>query len=289
MAEAVTSPAEPVTERSPHAPRFAALIGGLVGMAIGALALAVVLIGNGSGGPDPGWASWRPSDDGATAAQEIANHVGPEYRLANGEQLAVVTGGDLKIAELPVHVALRSSSGAVSIVDGHTVLFTLCGGGLSCSIRTGKPSVARMLLLRREALELALYAFHDVDGVDNVVALLPPNSEAVAASLKAAGAKVSTAAKSATGAAAGSSSTATAAGAPVLGAAMLFRRDQLTTSLHQPLSTTLPPQTPDAATIERAPEAKLVDVVTGPSLFLPSIVQGQDASTFLVLDPPTAK
>lgn len=285
MAEAVSPPDEPPAPRSPHAPRFAALIGGLIGIAIGAVALAVVLISSGSGGPDPGWSSWRPSGSGATAAQEIANHVGPEYRLAGGEQLAAVTGGDLTIAALPVHIAVRSASGAISVVDGNTILFTLCGGGLSCSIRTGKPSLARMLLLRREALELALYAFHDVKGVDNVVALLPPNSEAVAAAMKAAGTKTATAAKPTSGTA----PAAATAGAPVLGAAMLFRRDQLATSLRQPLSMTLPPQTPDSATIAHAPEAKLVELVTRPSLFLASIVQGQDASAFLVLDPSTTK
>jgi len=38
--------------------------------------------------------------------------------------------------------------------------------------------------------------------------------------------------------------------------------------------------------VARAPEAALVDRVTGPNLFLVSIVQGQDASAYLVLDPP---
>ncbi len=32
----------------------------------------------------------------------------------------------------------------------------------------------RLLLLRREALELALYTFHYIHGVENVLAILPP-------------------------------------------------------------------------------------------------------------------
>ena len=53
-------------------------------------------------------------------------------------------------------------------------MYTLNGLGPSGSIRGGKPSEERHLLLRREALELALYTFRYVEDVDLVVALLPP-------------------------------------------------------------------------------------------------------------------
>ena len=46
--------------------------------------------------------------------------------------------------------------------------FSLCGLGQSCSIATGKSSVARGILVRREILELALYTFKYVGGVKNV-------------------------------------------------------------------------------------------------------------------------
>ena len=53
-------------------------------------------------------------------------------------------------------------------------MYTLCGLGAACSIAEGKPTVARGALLRREALELALYTFHYIDGIDSVLVLLPP-------------------------------------------------------------------------------------------------------------------
>ena len=54
------------------------------------------------------------------------------------------------------------------------VTFSLCGLGSSCSIATGKPSVARATLVRREILELALYTFKYVKSVKHIVAFMPP-------------------------------------------------------------------------------------------------------------------
>ena len=48
-----------------------------------------------------------------------------------------------------------------------------CGVAARCSIAAGKPTAARLRLLRREALELALYTFH-YTGVGSVVTFLPP-------------------------------------------------------------------------------------------------------------------
>ncbi len=53
------------------------------------------------------------------------------------------------------------------------MLYIFCGGGTDCALN-GQPSVDRHLLLRREALELALYTFRYVDDVDSVVTFLPP-------------------------------------------------------------------------------------------------------------------
>ena len=59
-------------------------------------------------------------------------------------------------------------------------MYTLNGLGPNGSIPGGKPSTSARLLLRREALELALYSFRYLDDVDMVVVLLPPSSAAVA-------------------------------------------------------------------------------------------------------------
>ena len=58
---------------------------------------------------------------------------------------------------------------------GNSVMYQLCGLGPKCSIAEGQPSEARARLLRREALELALYTFKYVDDIDTVITLLPPN------------------------------------------------------------------------------------------------------------------
>ena len=60
-------------------------------------------------------------------------------------------------------------------LSGNTIAYNLCGiGGKNCAIGVGQPSTDRLLLLRREALELALYTFKYIGGTQNVVAILPP-------------------------------------------------------------------------------------------------------------------
>jgi hypothetical protein len=53
-------------------------------------------------------------------------------------------------------------------------MYSLCGVGASCSIATGKASVQRGTLVRREILELALYTFKYAGGIKNVIAFMPP-------------------------------------------------------------------------------------------------------------------
>src|SRR5690606_24285560 len=52
--------------------------------------------------------------------------------------------------------------------------YVLCGLGTNCSIASGEPSEERHALLRREAMELALYTFKYVDTIDSVTVFLPP-------------------------------------------------------------------------------------------------------------------
>lgn len=264
MAEAVTPPPAPA-ERSHHAPRFALLLGVLAGIAIGAIALAAALIADGGPGPSRDWSAWAPSEHGTSAAQQIANHVARDYRLPDGRQLVFATGGPLELAHVPLHLARSDPNGAVEVLDGSGALFTLCGGGTSCSVE-GKPSIERGLLLHREAVELGLYALHYL-GVENVVVLLPPTYLVPIATKPTSG-------KAAKPAKAKPTSTA-----------MLLRRDQFSSSLDEPLSETLPVDVPSATTILRAPETRFVSAVTDASLFKMRIAQSQDGTTFLVLEP----
>jgi len=97
------------------------------------------------------------------AAQQAAGQA-----QANGTSASAQSG-------LQVAVRPNAASSQVRLLGGNTVAYNLCGiGGKNCSIGTGAPSTDRLLLLRREALELALYTFKYLGGTDNVLAVLPP-------------------------------------------------------------------------------------------------------------------
>jgi hypothetical protein len=268
-AEEVTATLEPYRGAPPpsrYAPRFRALTGALTGLAIGAMiAAAVALFGRGFA-PQPDWSAWKPTEGGNAGVTQIARHVGSAYKLPTGDQLVLVTGGPPQVAnysdrEVRVKIALASGGGAaaaesdpasISEVRGKTVQFSLRGLGEDGAITQGRPSVERFLLLRREALELALYSFRYLDGVDNVVALLPP----------APGEKPQN--------------------------ALFFQRRQLDPALRRPLSATLPAPPPSVTSVEEAPEAPLVKQLTEPSLVRYAFRMQPDYGVFLVLDRQAA-
>ena len=267
-ADAAVEPAPAETERErsagrkrerpavKHAARFQFATGALVFVAVASLALAFVFTAtSGDGGTTRDeWSSFKPSSDGVdSGARQIADHVGRQYRLPTGEQIVAVTGGPLELQDLPMKIALRESladGGDIEIVDGKGVLYRMCGLGDKCSIASGKPTPERALLLRREALELALYSFHYLDDVENVVVFMPP----------AKGEEPSI--------------------------ALHFRRDDVAGQLARPLRATLPPPVPNPDTIATAPNTPAVQQLTFANLFKFSLTTGnQDANVFLVLDP----
>ena len=137
-------------------------------------------------------------------------------------------------------------------------MYTLNGLGDMGSIAYGKPSPERSVLVRREALELALYSFHYIDGLDMVVALLPPSSKDVK---KARDGDTT----------------------PTL-TAMLLRPEELRDRLAIPLTATIPPRTPKVKELtEDNPETKVVSALTTPNVFTVTFQQAQDAKTYLVL------
>jgi hypothetical protein len=239
---------------TPHAPRFQFLLGMLIALGVAAVALVGALIINNKNSP-PGiaWSAWHPSSSGGNPAQQIADHVGPEYKLPSGHELVAVTGGPLEVAGLPMTVALRSdpnNGGNISLVSGTGVLYRLCGLASRCAIDEGKASVARHVLLQREALELALYTFRYVSNVNQVVVFLPPPP--------------------------GKSPSQ----------ALFFRPSDLTQSLNHPLDDTLTPSTPSTTSVATSFDTPIVDRLTTPTLYSFSLTQSnQDASVFLVLSP----
>jgi hypothetical protein len=276
---------------SPHSHRFRTATGVLVGFAIGALlvAVAVALSGRGQSKPSVPWSSWSPPDTGTLAARDIADYVAPLYRLSPVDQLAVVTVVNLQsVAQenaaaqaaangqptapasgLQVAVRTDPSTSAVSLLGGNTIAYNLCGiGGKNCAIGIGTPSSNRLLLLRREALELALYTFKYIADTQNVVAILPPGHAVQAGTLSK---SLPT-----------SNSTATK---PV-DIAVLFVRQELQPLLNEPLTNTLPEQFPPTVDqMPNAPEAGLVDQITAHGLFSEQLQQAQDGTNLIVLDP----
>ena len=60
---------------------------------------------------------------------------------------------------------------------GKTEMYSFCGLGAHCSIATGKPSQTRGQLVRREALETALYTFKYMPVIDSVIVFMPPRKD----------------------------------------------------------------------------------------------------------------
>jgi hypothetical protein len=269
---------------SPHAHKFRFATGLLIGSGLAALAVAlVILTGGGRGGPTVKWSDWKPVANGTDGAREIADHIAPLYRITPVDQLAVVTvvnvnnnAGSSSTTTAPtsgLQVAVRSSpsSSAVSLLNGNTIAYNLCGIGASnCGIGVGQPSSARLLLLRREALELAMYTFKYISGVQNVVAILPPGRTQPQSSLTP-------------------KPPATNASSKPINLGLLFLHDELTPLLQQPAADTFPePFPPTIAQMTNAPEAGLIEQLTARGLFSERLVQAQDGSNLIVLDqmPP---
>src|SRR6202012_5579499 len=149
---------------------------------------------------------------------------------------------------LEVAVRPSSTSSQVSLLGGNTIAYNLCGiGGKNCAIGVGKPSTNRLLLLRREALELALYTFKYISGTDNVVAILPPGHTQTSPP---------TLSKKPP------SSASTQSTTKPVDIAVLFVRQELTPLLKHPLNQILPEQLPPSVSeVAKAPEAGLVDQV----------------------------
>jgi hypothetical protein len=275
---------------SPHSHKFQAATAALAGLAIVAIVVAIAVLSSSSTrGPSVPWSAWQPADGGSVGAREIADHIAPLYRISPVDQLAVVTtvglsnspaaatntpNGSAGSSGLQVAVRPDPSSSAVSLLTGNTVAYNLCGiGGSNCAIGAGQPSPDRLLLLRREALELALYTFRYIGGVDNVVAILPPGHTSTATAPGTLSAR----------------SPLTKPTTKPLNVALLFLHGELRPLLAQPLGATLPEEFPPTVVqMRKAPEAGLVEQVTARGMFSQRISQAQDGSSLIVLDqlPP---
>jgi len=281
-----TGVSEPLRS-TPHSQKFRAVTAALVGIAIGATVIALTLLISGAnGGPPPKWSDWSPTDGGLQGAREIAAHLAPLYRISALDQLAVVTvvntgnaaasavsgGSSGSQASRGLTLALRQDppSSTVTAIGGNTIVYNLCGiGTTNCAIG-GAPSPDRLLLLRREALELTLYTFKYVGGTQYVATILPPGSSQPMSSLTAMPPGAGAAPKP-------------------QDIALLFAHDELKPLLDQPLSSTLPltspPLVPQLGLWKGTTDAAQVAQITSLGLFSEHLSGAQDGSNQLVLEP----
>lgn len=242
----------------PHSVRFRfayALLAIVLGAAVGAF---IVLLGRGGSDPKVAWSSWKPEGSAVLKAMKIASVVGSQYRLPSGNQLvAVIPRIPPGVTQgTPVsHIAIAPTDQQEDITafpTDHSVEYVLCGIGPAsgkCAISEGKASIVRSRLLFRESLELALYTFKYVDGVDSVVTLQPPRAGAD----------------------------------PTY--ATFFQKSDFSEELDRPLAQTLQGNSPfTTARFPVAQQARVSQLI-GPNLFRFSYQQAPDLSAVLVLQP----
>jgi hypothetical protein len=253
--------------------RFRWALIGLLALGVCALGAALALSSTGGRNSSSGgdWSSFSPSDGGLSGAQEIADYVAPYYRATPSDQLAVVTAVNLNNPSNPLQVAVPASGnsgGLVPLSSSSTIVYNLCGvGSTDCSIGVGQPSAARLLLLRREALELALYSFKYLNNINSVVTILPPG-------------------KTTQGCTGICPKPQTRTTTKPLDGALAFDRSELGPWLSRPLRSTLPETLPPTVSqMQSAPEAELISIITAHGLFAEKTEQGQDGSTVILLSP----
>ena len=172
MAEAVRKPST-----SAYRARFAMAYGLVGAVFVGVIILFASLV---SKNEAPLWSAYQPQGNGIDRAQDIANHIAPFYR-EGGDTLAAVNAQRPVINSAAVDAFAISRAPTANVGGGierlepadKSMFYVFCGSGQRCAV-PGEPTPERSLLLRREALELALYTFKYLEDVDSVVTLLPP-------------------------------------------------------------------------------------------------------------------
>jgi hypothetical protein len=270
--------AAPSGGSSRYSARFQFLFGALGALAVCVVALSVALVHRPAAAPGVAWASWAPSASGGDIAQQIAAHVGPEYRMPNGHQLVQVTGGPQAVGGQPVVLALRTSGANPTALPDNGVFYELCGEGPHCSIANGKASLERGLLVRREALELALYTFHYISGTSQVLVTFPPPPPSKSESSSHHAAEKGTFQFT--------TMTGSSSGQPP-SRVLLFRPENVAEELAQPLKVTLQGVTPTVSDMNHSPGAPLVNRLTANLLFDSILIRQQQSSPVLLLESPS--
>ena len=264
--EPAPAPAVAIPRETKHTPRFQFLLGALLAVGAVALAAAVAIAlrpDQATTSRQVAWSPWQPRP-GGDALFDIVDHVAKEYRLPGrgNDQLVLVQPQPLELKNGELAQLAVEQPGAAGVdkvlLPGTPIAYRFCGLGKTCAL-PGKPSAGRLTLLRREALELALYTLRYIDPVDEVVVFLPPVIDEITKKPER--------------------------------VTLLFQRQQLTPLLLRPLYSTLARRTPTAAGADTSPDADVVKRLTTP--YTPRITQSTSdpggGPPFLVLAPVTAK
>jgi hypothetical protein len=239
------------------------LLAALLGAAVG---LFVVFAANGGKSGGQQWSTWKPTQGGVQGFDQIAKDVAHEYALPSGRELVGVLstppvvqgqGSPVPLRAIAVRTGLtgETSADASFYGAGDALAYVLCGFGTSCAISEGRPTVARYDLLRREALELALYTFKYNSGIQSVLTYMPPAKN-------------------------------TTTGGQATPSLIFLRRDDVKQALDQPLRTTLPPPKTNLKPGQMSPEELArVRRYTDSRVFNFQFQQLADGKAIVVLDP----
>jgi hypothetical protein len=242
--------------------RFALIYVGLAliaGVGVGAF---VVILTRPDPAPTPAWSSWVPTGSETAQVRQIADQIAKHYRMKGGQQLVAalpsapkVTGssGDVAVSAIAIRPDTSTGKKEEDEIDvipaSHSYQYILCGLGTNCSIKGGSASTARHALLRREALELALYTFKYVHDIDSVSVFLPPRPDGATAATS-----------------------------------VFLKRSDVERELKNPLSDSIGPKTPAIGAMNKK-ELALVNKITEPRLYSYEYQQAQDGSAVLIYDP----
>jgi hypothetical protein len=202
----------------------------------------------------PPWSAWKPANDDLRGAREIAQRLAARYKLDSGRQLVAIQEHPPQVQGLDLEaVGIRKTrrNGQVdpyiALYGGRrTLIYAFCGLGRNCAIQE-MSNEGIDHLLRREALELSLYSFKYLKGVEQVISLID--------NVKIGGTS-----------------------------AVFLRKDQLEPELAHPLRATLPLQHAPPVGTPDTKEGPVIDALTLSNTFPAHFEPLPDGDAILVLD-----
>jgi hypothetical protein len=183
--------------------RFSLVYALLAAVAAASIAALVVVLTRPDAAKAENWSKFKPTGSAIARTRQIATQVSNEYKLKAGRKLATVVPSPLQTTRflqgdsgpVSVEVPISTLAAQPDVSTGKheegdfklynastTVAYQMCGFGSTaqnCAI-SGTATNARGQLLRREALELALYTLKYVPGTNAVLTYLPPRADQAA-------------------------------------------------------------------------------------------------------------